>query len=265
MKVNMKKFITSLSILLLVWSIIITGVSSVVTAKVINNKISKQIENLDAAHKQVVDEKDKDIKRLKSDLSKEVIRNTELMNEFDVLKKKLNETETKVKQISDKRKAINTKYAYAISRGSRAPSMPVKHVEFLVKTAGKYGLDPDLILNMIDLESNYNPNAKNGGYGQFLSSTAKAFYEKPAPIGLGHGKGTYRSEMRYDPYINIELICVYMNYLMDTRGGNIEKALYGYNGGAIGNRYISLINSKMKRHTGKTIHDAQVLWNQKNR
>lgn len=264
MRVNMKKFLTSMSLIVLVWTIITIGVTSLVTAKTIEYTVANQIKNLNKAHEKAINDKDIDIKELKSKLSTEVRRNTELREEFDAMKKKLETTEKKVQEISARRTQINTKYAYATSRGAGVPSMPVKHVDHLIKEANKYGLDPDLILNMIDLESNYVYNAKNGGYGQFLSSTAKSFYEKPAPIGLGHGKGSYQSWMRTDPYINISLTCVYMNYLMNTRGHNIEKALLGYNGNAIGTQYYKIINAKMVRHTGKTIYDAERLWKQKN-
>ena len=85
--------------------------------------------------------------------------------------------------------------------------------------APKYRLDPDLVLAVIEAESNFNPNAlspKNAqGLMQLIPATAVRF-------GV---------ENVWDPEQNLRGGMAYLRWLLDQFDGDIELALAGYNAG----------------------------------
>lgn len=97
----------------------------------------------------------------------------------------------------------------------RAPSLP----EPLTVAAGKAGLDPALVLAVIEAESGHDPAAisSKGAVGlmQILPETA-------ALMGFAEFA---------DPATNLEVGCLYLASLIERFGGDVELALAAYNAG----------------------------------
>ena len=95
-----------------------------------------------------------------------------------------------------------------------------KYKSIVEQTASKYNVEPELISAIIQAESAWNPNAKSPagarGLMQLMPATAK-------------GLGVKNSG---DPTQNIEGGTKYFARLLKQYGGNIRKALWGYNAGA---------------------------------
>ena len=143
---------------------------------------------------------------------------------------------------------IKEEFDYVISK--KGYHMNIENVFYLIDTANKYDLDPHFIIGLYQLESGFNPNASNSkstarGYGQFLHSTAKWVYEDILK------KGEYYShDLAFDPEINIELTCAYLNYLMEQTDGDYMKSLLLYNGYELGERYYHIIDKNMRINVG---------------
>ena len=85
--------------------------------------------------------------------------------------------------------------------------------------APEYRLSPDLVLAVVEAESNFNPNAespKNAqGLMQLIPATAQRFGVKNV----------------WDPEQNLRGGMAYLRWLLDHFGGDIRLALAGYNAG----------------------------------
>jgi len=116
--------------------------------------------------------------------------------------------------------------AYAVASifgtegGVRLDSPERKQVAAWVKRlAPEYGLDPDLILAIIQTESNFNPLARSPknalGLMQLIPSTAARFGVKD----------------RSDPIQNLHGGMAYMRWLLSFFEGDLRLSLAGYNAG----------------------------------
>lgn len=89
----------------------------------------------------------------------------------------------------------------------------------VISTAGRYDLDPALVMAVIEVESGRDPTAtsEKGAIGlmQVMPETA-------AMLGLPEAA---------DPGTNLEAGCRYLASLLDSFGGDVELALAGYNAG----------------------------------
>ena len=103
---------------------------------------------------------------------------------------------------------------------SSASSLKFEEVDPLVHdSASRLQVDPQLIHAIIQIESEYNPNAvsRKGAMGlmQLIPATAQRFgVENP-----------------FDPKQNIEGGVTYLKYLLDLFGGDISLATAAYNAG----------------------------------
>jgi hypothetical protein len=111
------------------------------------------------------------------------------------------------------------------ARGFRAvrsdsPSLPPAEIDRLVqRAANRVQVDPDLVHAIIQVESDYQPNAVSNkgamGLMQLIPATAIRFgVENP-----------------FDPKQNIEGGVTYLKYLLDLFGGDLSLALAAYNAG----------------------------------
>lgn len=101
------------------------------------------------------------------------------------------------------------------SRGGALPQIS----EFVNRTARRFQLDPNLVHAMIQVESDYDPQARSrkGAMGlmQLIPATARRFgVENP-----------------FDPRQNIEGGVTYLNYLLDLFHGDVPLSLAAYNAG----------------------------------
>jgi soluble lytic murein transglycosylase-like protein len=95
-----------------------------------------------------------------------------------------------------------------------------REVERLVRElAPGYGLNPEVVLAVIEVESNFNATAKSPkqaqGLMQLIPATAKRF-------GVSDP---------WDPHQNLKGGMAYLRWLLDHFNGNLRLALAGYNAG----------------------------------
>ncbi|MGR9051611.1 MAG: lytic transglycosylase domain-containing protein [Gammaproteobacteria bacterium] len=85
--------------------------------------------------------------------------------------------------------------------------------------APKYGIDPELVMAVIQAESAFNPKAKSDKNAQGLMQLIPATAER------------FGVEDSWDPIQNIRGGIAYLNWLMRHFGGNVEWVLAAYNAG----------------------------------
>lgn len=108
-------------------------------------------------------------------------------------------------------------------------SLEHKDIHALVKRlAPDFNLDPELVLAVIEVESNFNPRARSPknaqGLMQLIPETASRFGVRDV----------------WDPVDNLRGGMAYLRWLLDHFDGNLEFALAGYNAG----------EQAVKRHGG---------------
>lgn len=102
--------------------------------------------------------------------------------------------------------------------------------------ARRYGLDPLLVMALIKMESNFNPEAVSpagaAGLMQLMPSTARSLglkvprYRDPRrPIR------NPKIDERFDPYKNLEAGMRYLSQMVDRYSGNYVLAICAYNSG----------------------------------
>jgi len=103
--------------------------------------------------------------------------------------------------------------------GSRRERPPVELADLVRVLSAEYELNPDLVLAVVQVESNFNPNAlspKNGqGLMQLIPETAQRFGVKDV----------------WDPEQNLRGGMAYLRWLLDHFEGDVTLALAGYNAG----------------------------------
>ena len=96
--------------------------------------------------------------------------------------------------------------------------VPNGYGEAVQLAAEANGIPPSILAGLIETESAWNPSAVSSagavGLGQFMPATAAEF-------GVN----------RRDPISSINGAARYLRYLMDYFGGDLDKAIYAYNGG----------------------------------
>jgi len=105
-----------------------------------------------------------------------------------------------------------------------------------------YGIDPDLVLALIEVESRYNPRARSPknarGLMQLLPATARRFGVKDI----------------WDPYQNLMGGMAYLRWLLDYFDGDVDLSLAAYNAGEHAvNRYGGIPPYRETRHYVKRI------------
>ncbi|BBO69177.1 hypothetical protein DSCA_31070 [Desulfosarcina alkanivorans] len=107
-----------------------------------------------------------------------------------------------------------------VTQDAVVPNESIPFHGIIVRAAGRYEVDPDLIRAIILAESGYNPNAesKKGARGlmQLMPSTARAMGVQDA----------------YDPAENIDGGVRYFKSLLDRFDGDVQLALAAYNAGS---------------------------------
>lgn len=106
---------------------------------------------------------------------------------------------------------------------------PINYKEHIVNYSKKYNVDPYLIASVIRVESKYNKNALSHkgarGLMQILPITGNW---AAGDIGISG----FNEELLYNPEVNIEIGCWYINKLSTQFNHNVELVLAAYNGGS---------------------------------
>lgn len=125
---------------------------------------------------------------------------------------------------------------------------PISYREHIAIYSKKYDIDPFLVAAVIRVESKYNKNALSpkGAMGlmQITPITGKW---GAAEIGTLD----YEQELLYEPEINIEIGCWYINKLKAQFSNNLGLVLAAYNGGS-GN-VTKWLNDSNYSDDGKTL------------
>lgn len=104
---------------------------------------------------------------------------------------------------------------------------PLRHKKYIQQYSMEYNLNNAIVASVICAESNFNKNAvsKKGAIGlmQLIPQTAEWVYSQIY-------SNEFSTELLYNPQINIELGCFYLNYL-SNKFENIECVLCAYNAG----------------------------------
>jgi len=126
---------------------------------------------------------------------------------------------------------------------SVSKNVPAQYAGYFNGATSKYGLPDGLLGSMASAESNFNPNAKSGvgaiGIMQFMPATAKGYGIDPA-----------------DPAQSIDAAGKMMSGLIAKYGGDLQKALAGYNwGGGNVDKAIKQWGSSWLSHAPKETQD----------
>jgi len=157
------------------------------------------------------------------------------------------------------REELHDKYNYAIITNERT-DLTYGQIAFAEQEMISRNMDPNLILELFKLESNFDETATSNfstarGYGQFLGSTAKWIWEECLE------NGPYNHNMAFDGYVNIEMTAEYLGLNLQTYNGDIRKTLVAYNGNEIGNRYYEIIDKNMMQDVGYGLDTVEVAYN----
>lgn len=198
-------------------------------------------------YKTIIEQKDAEIE----DLRVQNIANVAYLNQQNKLKQEnIVSLETQIHQMNTQVDYIANKYYYVFDQLSSVVAtnrINYSDLVILENECLKTDVDPHLVLGLMDLESSFNPQAKNTkssatGLGQFLGSTGKWVYNK----FLDYPETYNHSTMATNPEINIKQTVNYLDYLIEYNGGNIEQALISYNGNELGPKYYVAIDAYMR-------------------
>ena len=105
-----------------------------------------------------------------------------------------------------------------LDQSFNSDSIPSGYGSIISDAASRNGIPPSILAGLIATESGFNPNAVSPvgarGLGQFMPPTAAEF-------GVNVN----------DPVSSIDGAARYLRYLTDYFNGDLEKAIYAYNGG----------------------------------
>ena len=138
-----------------------------------------------------------------------------------------------------------------IIRHSKLDPKVAMEVASVINTeSDKYGIDPFLVLSVIQVESRFKPRAisHKGARGimQIMPRTGKYVAKKyDVPFK------SYQS--LYDPVTNIKLGIAYLSYLEELYGNNMEYALFAYNHGPKKSKHIKNRFKKSKPYYVKQV------------
>ncbi|MGH7161991.1 MAG: lytic transglycosylase domain-containing protein, partial [Planctomycetota bacterium] len=96
--------------------------------------------------------------------------------------------------------------------------------ELAAAVARRHGLDPKLVDAVIRAESRYNPDAVSNARAYGLMQVTVATARETA------GREVLVHEL-FEPHVNVDLGCRYLQRLLRAYGGDLRLALMAYNAG----------------------------------
>lgn len=143
--------------------------------------------------------------------------------------------------------ALSEKYYYVLRDAPEGEGVDMALIAYMDEKAKEKNVSAHLAWGMIEHESGYiataqNPTSTARGLGQFLRSTARTFYEQDR--FLGHGEGTYTHDMIDNPYLAVDLITEYLQYLYENYGDT--KTMLRYYSGSNNDNYYYEVQSYMQ-------------------
>lgn len=105
---------------------------------------------------------------------------------------------------------------------------PLPYARLIQQEAGRWNLDPLLLAAVIRQESRFESAATSSASAQGLMQIMPDTAEW---IAGQQGRGGFKPEQAYWPYINIDFGAYYLNWALKQLDGSLAAALAGYNGG----------------------------------
>lgn len=170
-------------------------------------------------------------------------------------------TDERINEIDD-RFTTSPKVEKVLDIISRYNYLEKDLVEKLVNQAEKKNIDISLLLGLIRVESNFDPNnvgSHAGALGlfQIMPGTARN-------IAAEHGL-EYSQDKLYDPEYNMKLGTKYLRGYLDKYGGDTHKALTAYNRGSVGlQNYINTHGTAVSSFSNKVLEKANKFENELN-
>lgn len=151
--------------------------------------------------------------------------------------------------------SLYKEYWYVLRDAPVGEGVDMAVIAYMDEKAQEKNINPHLAWGMIEHESKYIATAQNStstarGLGQFLKSTAKTFYEQER--FLGHGEGTYSHDMIDNPYVAVDLITEYLQYLYENYT-DTKTMLRFYSGSDNDNYYYAVQNYMQSVGTDITV------------
>jgi hypothetical protein len=155
-----------------------------------------------------------------------------------------------VKEVTKKDVQIYNEFSYAIEYPGS--DMTLDDIKMIIQICEEEGVNPHLWLSLVELESGYKSTARSNkstasGWGQVLRDTGEFLYEKSLNLGKYN-----HSRMSIDKEINARMSIHYLAMLIKEKG-SVEQALISYNGNELGQRYVSIVSSNLKKNSGLTL------------
>lgn len=151
-------------------------------------------------------------------------------DQIDALNFQIADLEAEILRLSSAQTAdfeMLKNYLYIFTDSPTNSGLTIDHIKWSWECAKTWNVNPQLMWAIYEVESDLNPktdNAKSSarGLGQVLESTAKEIWEDV----LGHGPGSYKHTMAYDPYVNIEITTCLLG--RNLANGTMEDAIWLY-------------------------------------
>jgi soluble lytic murein transglycosylase len=105
---------------------------------------------------------------------------------------------------------------------------PLPYARLIQQEADRWNLDPLLLAAVIRQESRFESAATSSASAQGLMQIMPATAEW---IAGQQGRGDFKPEQAYWPYINVDFGAYYLNWALKQLDGSLAAALAGYNGG----------------------------------
>lgn len=119
------------------------------------------------------------------------------------------------------------KVGFIINKKIELNRYPYKYREIVNEYSKEYNLDPLFVLSVIKVESNFNPEATSNMGAMGLMQITK---ETGQDIANRIGDVNFKPEDLYNPKINIEMGCWYLNNLF-REFQDKDLVIAAYNGG----------------------------------
>lgn len=105
---------------------------------------------------------------------------------------------------------------------------PTDYDEYVYEYSETYNVDPNLVFAVIKTESNFDPNAESHAGALGLMQIMPETFEWLQTYK--NGEASMGSEYLYEPQVNIEYGCIFLEFLLDKYSDE-ESAVAAYNAG----------------------------------
>lgn len=220
----------------------------------------------------VIDDRDSEVEKLKAEIADLKKQNNDLRYSVKELTTKaqdrmkfINEQNVALDEFRKRSELFNSYEIAILNTYNNRTDMTYDELEYLDNLCKEKGIPTMMIVSMIKLESNFDPNLKSTestakGYMQVIKGTGKFTYENI----MGNEKGSYDHSIADDPKTNLELGVTYIDYLFDVAKGDATEVIKRYSGWyspyGIGDKYFEILNKHMS-FSGYSLDKAQQEYN----